>query len=44
VDAVPRLDQDDTGSDGSEPEPGEVPSDAERTGTAEDEADADRRR
>jgi hypothetical protein len=43
VDAVPPLDRDDSGGGGSEREPGGVPSDAERTGTAEDEADAARR-
>jgi hypothetical protein len=43
VDAVAPLDRDDSGG-GSEPDRGAVPSDAERTGTAEDEADAERRR
>ena len=42
VDAVPPLDRDDSGG-GSERERDGVPSDAERAGTAEDEADAARR-
>jgi len=41
VDAVPPLDPDDSG--GAEHPPSEAPSDAERMGTAEDEADAARR-
>jgi hypothetical protein len=41
VDAVPPLDPDDSG--GAEHARSEVPSDAERMGTAEDEADAARR-
>jgi hypothetical protein len=43
ADAVPPLDRDDSGSQGSDRERGAVPSDAERSGTADDEADAARR-
>jgi hypothetical protein len=43
VDAVPPLDREDVGAAQRDGDHAEVPSDAERTGTAEDEAEAARR-